>query len=349
MNRLTVRLICVLLTLAILLSGACAAAAEEDYEPFSAGARGQNVKRLQRRLKQLGYYSDRLDGDYGFRTLYAVSGFQSRSGLPVTGAADRDTLIAVYSAAAKPVPGKVPAVEITRCAMDGPLITVSFRNNTADAVDRILFHVCAYDETGRPLALISGPASVGAGIPGPWTYDAAPLRPGASVTTDVDPGASWSEDVRSVSVFVAEYHTAPGVTYRYGPDQLWLVHNGDHGGYMEYPSDDLAPASLPDEPLSQAQGLLSGVSRIDIYPQMRNAYSLPAGCLMTVVAENSPFFRAGLRAGDVILSLDDTSALAAFSLENACLRLLNDEPVTVRLFRDGAEITVSCAPEGFGD
>ena len=60
-------------------------------DPFYAtrglgpGEKGAPVAFLQRRLKQLGFYRGRIDGDYGLATERAVMAFQKARGLPATG------------------------------------------------------------------------------------------------------------------------------------------------------------------------------------------------------------------------------------------------------------------------
>ena len=57
---------------------------------------------LQQRLKDLGYYTIRVDGVYGSGTQRAVRDFQAVNGLAATGAADHATQTLLYSASAKP-------------------------------------------------------------------------------------------------------------------------------------------------------------------------------------------------------------------------------------------------------
>mgnify|MGYP002515567788 CR=1 FL=1 len=49
------------------------------------------VKELQRRLKELGYYSNSIDGSFGGKTEDAVKAFQKRNGLTPDGSVGRDT------------------------------------------------------------------------------------------------------------------------------------------------------------------------------------------------------------------------------------------------------------------
>ncbi len=55
------------------------------------GSKGQDVTELQGRLKFLGYYNGRIDGDFGWQTSRAVKDFQYRFGMKVDGVAGPKT------------------------------------------------------------------------------------------------------------------------------------------------------------------------------------------------------------------------------------------------------------------
>ncbi len=59
------------------------------------GASGGEVKELQRRLKQWGYYDGAVDGIYGSQTVKAVKYFQRKNGLTVDGVAGKSTYAAL--------------------------------------------------------------------------------------------------------------------------------------------------------------------------------------------------------------------------------------------------------------
>ena len=56
------------------------------------GSSGDNVEKLQRKLKNWGYYEGDITGFYGVETFYAVKNFQHRYGLRATGIAEKNTL-----------------------------------------------------------------------------------------------------------------------------------------------------------------------------------------------------------------------------------------------------------------
>ncbi|MEO7586546.1 MAG: peptidoglycan-binding protein [Arachnia sp.] len=59
---------------------------------LASGAKGEGVKDLQARLKQIAWYSAPVDGVYGTQTIEAVTGFQGKRDIPVTGEVDQRTL-----------------------------------------------------------------------------------------------------------------------------------------------------------------------------------------------------------------------------------------------------------------
>lgn len=65
------------------------------------GSKGDNVKKLQQRLKNLGYYTGSVDGVYGQGTVDAVRDFQANNRLSVDGKAGKRTQEVLYGSNAK--------------------------------------------------------------------------------------------------------------------------------------------------------------------------------------------------------------------------------------------------------
>ena len=59
------------------------------------GARGEDVIKIQKRLKQWGYYSGSVDGIFGSGTLAAVKSFQRKNGLTADGIVGKKTAAAM--------------------------------------------------------------------------------------------------------------------------------------------------------------------------------------------------------------------------------------------------------------
>ena len=69
-----------------------------QYRPLRYGAKGDDVKALQTRLMELGYYKAKVSGNYLEVTQSSVVTFQKINGLNMTGIADPDTQEVLFSA-----------------------------------------------------------------------------------------------------------------------------------------------------------------------------------------------------------------------------------------------------------
>jgi peptidoglycan hydrolase-like protein with peptidoglycan-binding domain len=69
---------------------------------MAPGAKGDQVKELQARLAQIGWFDDKPTGSYGPVTTAAVKGFQGKRGLPSTGSTDTETWQKLLGMTTKP-------------------------------------------------------------------------------------------------------------------------------------------------------------------------------------------------------------------------------------------------------
>ena len=81
-----------------------AAAEEPQQAELRYGDTGDAVKALQKRLKELGYFTGEIGGNYKEQTQTAVKAFQAAAKLPETGAADAATLKALAADSAPKAP-----------------------------------------------------------------------------------------------------------------------------------------------------------------------------------------------------------------------------------------------------
>ena len=87
-------------------------------ESLKSGMKGEDVKTLQRRLKELKYYRSTIDGKFGRSTEVALKAFQEDNGLEADGVAGKATYALLFSenvlakgATPTPVPTETPAPE----------------------------------------------------------------------------------------------------------------------------------------------------------------------------------------------------------------------------------------------
>ena len=81
----------VTIVIVLLLSVVCMNA----FAVSKSGSRGEEVKKIQTKLKNWGYYTGSVDGIYGWQTENAVRSFQKKNGLKVDGVAGTQTLNAM--------------------------------------------------------------------------------------------------------------------------------------------------------------------------------------------------------------------------------------------------------------
>ncbi|MBQ2699942.1 MAG: peptidoglycan-binding protein [Clostridia bacterium] len=103
------------------------------YKLLKNGSRGDDVRKLQQRLKELGYLQAEVDGVYGDRTKGAVMRFQKAHGLSRDGVAGKHTQTILYeydqviadpsAVTPSPVPTQVPTPEPTLEPTAEPTLT----------------------------------------------------------------------------------------------------------------------------------------------------------------------------------------------------------------------------------
>jgi peptidoglycan hydrolase-like protein with peptidoglycan-binding domain len=104
---------------------------------MARGSQGDQVRDLQARLRQIGWYSGNVTGFYGSVTATAVSGFQAKRAITVTGEVDQRTLDRLYAMTRRPTTDELRNVTRTvstggldpRC-MTGRALCISKRTNS---------------------------------------------------------------------------------------------------------------------------------------------------------------------------------------------------------------------------
>ncbi len=117
------------------------------YQLLKLGSAGMEVRKLQGRLSELGYYAGGVDGIYGETTVTAVKAFQRNNGLSGDGQAGAQTQKKLYSASANyanhpvatPDPGASRSLELGMTgndvyALQQRLIELRYLTGVADGV-----------------------------------------------------------------------------------------------------------------------------------------------------------------------------------------------------------------------
>lgn len=97
-NKYFIRLTAFLLTALVMLGTVMLDSVNSSFSENSIstlsklGSRGDEVRRIQKKLKELGYYTGSVDGIYGTSTKKAVTAFQKNCGITADGIAGAKTL-----------------------------------------------------------------------------------------------------------------------------------------------------------------------------------------------------------------------------------------------------------------
>ncbi|MER6617003.1 L,D-transpeptidase family protein [Streptomyces xantholiticus] len=81
---------------------------------MAPGAKGEQVRELQARLAQIGWFDDKPTGTYGPVTTTSVKGFQGKRGLPVTGGTDTVTWQRLLGMTTKPTRAELEGKDVNK-------------------------------------------------------------------------------------------------------------------------------------------------------------------------------------------------------------------------------------------
>ncbi len=106
------------------------------------------------------------------------------------------------------------------------------------------------------------------------------------------------------------------------------------------------PPDTPRIMMAHRHGRL-GVSVIDLNPQLGEYFKVPdgKGVLVEKVHENTPAEKAGIRAGDIIVKLDDKEIATARELRRTLSSYEAGEEVRIEIIREGARRTITAQLE----
>jgi serine protease Do len=99
---------------------------------------------------------------------------------------------------------------------------------------------------------------------------------------------------------------------------------------------------MPDLPRMLLRSVVLGVEAESIDGQLAQFFGVKEGVLVRSVAKGSAAERAGIRAGDVIIKIEDAHVATPADI-SARLRMMHGKSVPVALMRDHKELTVTVA------
>ena len=230
------------------------------------GNSGEEVRRLQERLKELGYYTGTVDGDFGGGTEEAVRLFQRQNDLDVDGSAGKMTQTLLYSEDARqvtitptPDPNTLPMLVNRDHPIDEsykPRDLVKLTNVVPSSVAKIKGSDIEGDRTAVNALIEMLTAANAAGVKnwqvsaGYRSYNYQKKLFDNQVQEYRNQGFSQANAISATRQTVAdpgtsEHHTGlafdltvPGSIFKGTPEQIWLNKNcWDYGFIIRYQED----------------------------------------------------------------------------------------------------------------
>ena len=324
------------------VSETCLTVKAEETEKLSdmtdrlfLGTSGEEVKMLQERLKELGYYLKSIDGDYGNGTKTAVESFQARNGLNVDGIASQETIEAMESDDAVPAP-TAPALELTSVSFDAYNAYFNLTNHTEKIIDKFELHLLTYGAGGDITINYDELSLDNLGLTAYYTIEEATVRPEETISASIYIQPELSSNTKYIGLYMDNYHTTDGYSYAYSPSQAYVFKSN---GSIEFPTDETEPDELSDAFINDVKTIKTGMMGGIISKWVTDKYAYPEGRILLDVTEGGLAFKAGLKKLDVITSLDGRSAVSGHAFTYAWKKFENGEKVPVTYVRNGIEYT----------
>lgn len=319
-----------------------------QYQTLTVGDKGESVLKLKDRMLELGYFRNPTTNDaFTVKTAEYVEAFQERNGLEVTGVATPEMQALFYSDLAAVGPNSPdyveikPDLEITygkiiQYKSVGSAFQLNIQNNTGKTVD--VYYVVAVPYTAD-------------GVPGKMqeTLVEQLVRYYSVEDFDLNSGGKLYSMSRrlafvisndtyypNVAVAVIAYQTSDGeLVTMYSPDSVWY---GCGKALPDGPFTEEGNTAVTN-PTEQEKAVASrwpfGASFAYLPAVYRGYYGVPEGVFIFSVVDGSPAADAGLRAGDILISLGSVLTNCDESATAAIGRVAKGETVDALYWRDG--------------
>ncbi len=336
---MTKRILSLLLILCVILSFGTFSFAEE-YKELKSGSYGAEVTALQKRLTELGYSTNGIDGSFGDGTKNALLSFQQRNGLTETGIADAETQKVLYSDDAVAI--YIPPIEITKVSYsrNNYNYTVYWKNNLSVPVDSVDIKGFGSDSAGKITGTIVTPEEGRYGYVGAWEGADRIVQPNETASGYFYIGDNAKVGLAYFSAYVSGYHTTDGNEYSLSPEQMRIVRSD---GYVIEPTSEEKISSVSDSVSKETESVSFGCYLGNIYSWLVPFYNLPEGRMVYNLRPGSMADKAGLMEKDVIIAYDDIPSLTPFANYYAKQKIIDGEQVEVHYIRSNKEYTTTFA------
>lgn len=315
---------------------------EANYKPLTTKSRGKDVLAFKNRMYELGYFNTKsLVDTYSENMASYIKKVQKVNGLKQDGVCSARFLAFLFSNGVLNAKGKplvaLPSesLEITKATHkkyeDGCAVLVTLKNKDKKyGVDAFTMRYLPYSAYGERYDLgaevtledyINGFTS---------TREDVTIKKSSTLNGDKN-GIAFPVYFAGMRVAIVSYHTTNGVTHSISDDQLiWYgMGKGTKTGVI---------APKPSPLTSQEKKLGNwdiGATGYYVDDEFAKMFSLREGNLIKVIDKNSDAERAGLLAGDIILSIGEQRILGATTITRAKAAIKVGKDAQVIFWRNG--------------
>lgn len=316
------RIACVILVVLMLVSSLTFAEGNNSYVDLQKGSKGNAVAQLQTRLKELGFYSIAIDGDYGNGTANALKAFEEYNGLEPTGVATKELQALIFSDEAQGI--EIPDVEVSSVGMKKSygyyFLRPTLINHTENTISSITYRLKVYNAAGERVGSLgvlkqSEIYSYGDGMDyglesATGEVNGLNIQAGKKYTIssskEIDLYSFDQSMIDSVYIGIIRYVTSEGEVIEIPEnEQLWYGSNG-RIVTVEYENNLKPQKELSFEIEQRADAFSLGFQSCYIPNFFADVVGLPMGGIyLNYVDEGSPAKEAGLKEGDIVIKIGD--------------------------------------------
>ena len=324
------------------------------YTTLDEGTRSQAVLRLKKRLYEMGYFAKPNENyNYTESTADVIERFQQDVGLPVTGVADPLTQAALFDertakregSAQEPkylsnreAPLYIQKTDVTNYNFHGS-VQLSVRNNSGSRLTAFAVKVIPYMRDGSAADMAETFAEE---IEREYPVKDISIEDGNSYsdfyTNDKFDDGVWPHHFEvsnqiyfSGAQIAVSWYRSGGRTVYVDDDQLVFVEAGCGAGDSFIHT---LPVALTYQEQANSGWEMGFVTRY-VLPVYQAHYHLPQGAWVKSVEMNSPAELAGLKEGDVVVGIGETTILGDATLRKARGQIAPGESAPLYFWRDG--------------
>lgn len=345
------RLISMILICLLLLASFSVIAEESAYTHLEKGSKGDAVKQLQSRLKELGFYSISVDGDYGNGTVTAIKSFEEYNDMEPTGIASIELQEFLFSEDAKGL--EIPDIEISKFKLSQRYGSYYSRpviiNNTEHTIDSITYMLKVYNASDERIKYYVLTTSDVCRYENSDDYNIEDST-GEINGLNIKPNSKYSiqkkheidffgfdqDKLDTAYLAVTRYHTKDGDTiYIPENEQVWYGSNGEVTSVI-YENNLTPTPELTNDIEETGDSFDLGIRFKYIANFFAEVANIPVGgCYVDYISDDTMASESSLKEGDIVVKIgdvwtfDEESVLVAKGLMRA------DEPTPVLYYRRG--------------